>query len=132
MAMPLRMADDETEALYRRAKNRPYGRGLTDGTPITVRARHAADLRDAYAGENVGIVVVSSSRVMQRVVGSVAVMLARHSPSPSLAAGAYLVQLPRDTNCPSRRPRPDAIRQHGTGNALSLDRCSELNRTAHV
>jgi hypothetical protein len=44
MALPLRLADDETEALHRRAelKNGPYGRGLTGGTPITVRIRHTA------------------------------------------------------------------------------------------
>jgi hypothetical protein len=43
MAMPLRMADDETEALHRRAelKNGPYG-GLPGGTPITVRIPHTA------------------------------------------------------------------------------------------
>jgi hypothetical protein len=46
MAMPLRMAGDETEALHRRAelKNGPYGSGLPGGTPITVRIRHTASL----------------------------------------------------------------------------------------
>jgi hypothetical protein len=36
MAMPLRIADDETEPLHRRAelKSGPYGRGLTDGTRL--------------------------------------------------------------------------------------------------
>jgi hypothetical protein len=36
MAVPLRMADDETEALHRRAelKNGPYGRGLPGGTRL--------------------------------------------------------------------------------------------------
>jgi hypothetical protein len=40
------MADDETEALHRRAelKNGPYGRGLPGGTPITGRIRNAASL----------------------------------------------------------------------------------------
>ena len=40
----------------------------------------AAAARDAYA--RVVIVVGSSSQVMHRVVGSVAVSLARHSPVP--------------------------------------------------
>ncbi len=42
----------------------------------------AKDIRDAHAGDNVAIVVGSSSHAMHRVVGSVAVSLARHSPVP--------------------------------------------------
>ena len=42
----------------------------------------AEALRDAHPGDNVVIVVGSSSHAMHRVVGSVAVSLARHSPVP--------------------------------------------------
>ena|SRR5487761_1032731 len=42
----------------------------------------AADIADANPGESVIIVVGSSSHVTHRVVGSVAVSLARHSPVP--------------------------------------------------
>ena len=42
----------------------------------------AKDIRDAHDGESVAIVVGSSSHAMHRVVGSVAVSLARHSPVP--------------------------------------------------
>jgi nucleotide-binding universal stress UspA family protein len=42
----------------------------------------AKDIRDAHANANVVIVVGSSSQAMHRVVGSVAVSLARHSPVP--------------------------------------------------
>jgi nucleotide-binding universal stress UspA family protein len=39
-------------------------------------------IRDAHAGQTVAIVVGSSSHATHRVVGSVAVSLARHSPVP--------------------------------------------------
>ena len=42
----------------------------------------AGKLRDAHPGDNVAVVVGSSSQAMHRVVGSVAVNLARHSPVP--------------------------------------------------
>ncbi len=42
----------------------------------------ATAIRDAHPGDNVAIVVGSSSHAMHRVVGSVAVSLARHSPVP--------------------------------------------------
>jgi nucleotide-binding universal stress UspA family protein len=42
----------------------------------------AADIRDAHPGDNVVIVVGGSSHAMHRVVGSVAVSLARRSPVP--------------------------------------------------
>jgi nucleotide-binding universal stress UspA family protein len=42
----------------------------------------AADIRDAHPGDNVVIVVGSSSHAMHRLVGSVAVSLARRSPVP--------------------------------------------------
>ena len=42
----------------------------------------AKDIRDAHPGDPVAIVVGSSSHATRRVVGSVAVGLARHSPVP--------------------------------------------------
>ena len=46
-------------------------------------AREAAkEIRDAHPGDNVAIVIGSSSQAMHRLVGSVAVSLARHSPVP--------------------------------------------------
>jgi nucleotide-binding universal stress UspA family protein len=42
----------------------------------------AADIRDTHPGDNVMIVVGSSSHAMHRVVGSAAVSLARRSPVP--------------------------------------------------
>ena len=42
----------------------------------------AAAISDAHPGDNVAIVVGSSSHAMHRVVGSVAVSLVRHSPVP--------------------------------------------------
>ena len=42
----------------------------------------AAAIRDAHGDQTVGIVVGSSSHASHRVVGSVAVSLARHSPVP--------------------------------------------------
>jgi nucleotide-binding universal stress UspA family protein len=42
----------------------------------------AAGIRDARPGQNVVIVIGSSSHATHRMVGSVAVSLARHSPVP--------------------------------------------------
>jgi nucleotide-binding universal stress UspA family protein len=42
----------------------------------------ATATRDAHPGENVAIMIASSSHATHRVVGSVAVGLARHSPVP--------------------------------------------------
>ena len=44
----------------------------------------AGKLKDAHPDDNVAIVVGSSSQAMHRIVGSVAVSLARHSPVPLL------------------------------------------------
>ena len=52
--------------------------GLIADELITV----ATAIRDAHPGGNVAIVAGSSSHAMHRVVGSVAVSLARHSPVP--------------------------------------------------
>jgi nucleotide-binding universal stress UspA family protein len=44
----------------------------------------AGKLQEAHPGDNVAIVVGSSSQAMHRIVGSVAVSLARHAPVPLL------------------------------------------------
>jgi len=44
----------------------------------------AAGIRDARPGQNVAIVIGSSSHATHRMVSSVAVSLARHSPVPLL------------------------------------------------
>jgi nucleotide-binding universal stress UspA family protein len=49
-------------------------------TDVLIKA--AKKLRDAHPGDNVAIVVGSSSQAMHRMVGSVAVSLARHAPVP--------------------------------------------------
>src|SRR6516164_691906 len=54
------------------------GQGLI--TDVLIKA--AERLRDAHPGDNVAIVVGSSSQAMHRMVGSVAVSLARHAPVP--------------------------------------------------
>jgi nucleotide-binding universal stress UspA family protein len=45
---------------------------------------YAASIREAHPGDNTAIVVGSSSQAMHRIVGSVAVTLARRSPVPIL------------------------------------------------
>ena len=55
-----------------------HGQGMI--TDVLVKA--AEKTRDAHPGDNVAIVVGSSSQSMHRMVGSVAVSLARHSPVP--------------------------------------------------
>ena len=52
------------------------------GTITDVLIKAAERLRDANPGDNVAIVVGSSSQAMHRMVGSVAVSLARHAPVP--------------------------------------------------
>jgi nucleotide-binding universal stress UspA family protein len=42
----------------------------------------ATEIREAHPGDTVGIVVGSSSQAMHRMIGSVAVSLARHTPVP--------------------------------------------------
>jgi nucleotide-binding universal stress UspA family protein len=53
---------------------------ITDITEVLIGA--AKEIRDAHPGDNVAIVIGSSSQAMHRLVGSVAVSLARHSPVP--------------------------------------------------
>jgi nucleotide-binding universal stress UspA family protein len=55
-----------------------HGQGMITGVLI----KAAEKLRDAHPGDNVAIVVGSSSQAMHRMVGSVAVSLARHAPVP--------------------------------------------------
>jgi nucleotide-binding universal stress UspA family protein len=55
-----------------------YGQGMI--TDVLIKA--AEKLMDAHPGDNVAIVVGSSSQAMHRMVGSAAVSLARHSPVP--------------------------------------------------
>jgi len=54
------------------------GQGMI--TDVLIKA--AEKLRAAHPGDNVAIVVGSSSQAMHRMVGSVAVSLARHAPVP--------------------------------------------------
>lgn len=49
-------------------------------TDVLIKA--AEKLRDSHPGDNVAIVVGSSSQGIHRIVGSVAVSLARHAPVP--------------------------------------------------
>jgi nucleotide-binding universal stress UspA family protein len=55
-----------------------HGQGLI--TDVLIKT--AEKLRDSHPGDNVVIVVGSSSQGMHRIVGSVAVSLARHAPVP--------------------------------------------------
>ena len=52
------------------------------GSITNVLIEAAEKTRDAHPGDNVAIVVGSSSQGMHRIVGSVAVSLARHAPVP--------------------------------------------------
>jgi len=54
------------------------GQGMI--TDVVIKATEK--LRNAHPGDNVAIVVGSSSQAMHRMVGSVAVSLARHAPVP--------------------------------------------------
>ena len=59
-----------------------FARGQGAVTDELIKA--AEKLRDAHPADNVAIVVGSSSQAMHRIVGSVAVNLARHAPVPLL------------------------------------------------
>jgi nucleotide-binding universal stress UspA family protein len=72
-----------SEQLRGREERWQFERGqdmLTDIPGVLIRV--AEKVRDAHPGDNVAIVVGSSSQARHRVVGSVAVSLARHSPVP--------------------------------------------------
>jgi nucleotide-binding universal stress UspA family protein len=55
---------------------------ITDVADVLIRA--AKRIRDAHPDDNVAIVIGSSSQAMHRMIGSVAVSLARHAPVPVL------------------------------------------------
>jgi nucleotide-binding universal stress UspA family protein len=68
------------EQLRGREERWRFERG--DGPITDVLIKAAEKVRDAHPGDNVAIVVGSSSQAMHRMVGSVAVSLVRHSPVP--------------------------------------------------
>jgi nucleotide-binding universal stress UspA family protein len=70
------------EQLRGREDRWEFARGQGAITDELIKA--ARKLEDAHAGDNVAIVVGSSSQAMHRIVGSVAVSLARHAPVPLL------------------------------------------------
>jgi nucleotide-binding universal stress UspA family protein len=72
-----------SEQLRGREERWQFERGqdmLSDIAGVLVRV--AEKVRDDHPGDNVAIVVGSSSQARHRLVGSVAVSLARHSPVP--------------------------------------------------
>ena len=68
------------EQLRGREERWRFERG--EGAIADVLLGAAGKIRDAHPGDNVAVVVGSSSQAMHRLVGSVAVNLARHSPVP--------------------------------------------------
>jgi nucleotide-binding universal stress UspA family protein len=58
--------------------------GQSEGVITDILVGAAEKSRDAHPGDNVAIVVGSSSQARHRLVGSVAVSLARHAPVPLL------------------------------------------------
>jgi nucleotide-binding universal stress UspA family protein len=74
-----------SEQLRGREERWRFERGQGMVTNITDALIGAATrIRDAHPGDNVAIVIGSSSQAMHRMVGSVAVSLARHAPVPLL------------------------------------------------
>ena len=69
-----------SEQLRGREERWRFERGLGPITDALIKA--AGQIRDAQPGDNVAIVVGSSSSAMHRVVGSVAVSLARRAQVP--------------------------------------------------
>jgi nucleotide-binding universal stress UspA family protein len=70
------------EQLRGREERWEFARGQGMITDELIKA--AGKLQEAHPGDNVAIVVGSSSQAMHRIVGSVAVSLARHAPVPLL------------------------------------------------
>jgi nucleotide-binding universal stress UspA family protein len=68
------------EQLRGREERWEFEQGQGGITDVLIKA--AEKLRDAHPGDNVAIVVGSSSQAMHRMVGSVAVSLARRAPVP--------------------------------------------------
>ena len=72
-----------SEQLRGREERWQFERGLDMLSDVAgVLVRVAEKVRDAHPGDNVAIVVGSSSQARHRLVGSIAVSLARHSPVP--------------------------------------------------
>jgi nucleotide-binding universal stress UspA family protein len=71
-----------SEQLRGREERWRFERGDGQITDMLIKA--AEKVRDAHPGDNVAIVVGSSSQARHRIVGSVAVSLARHAPVPLL------------------------------------------------
>ena len=69
-----------SEQLRGREERWEFQRRQGSITDVLIEA--AEKIRDAHPGDNVAIVVGSSSQAMHRVVGSVAVSLARRAPVP--------------------------------------------------
>jgi nucleotide-binding universal stress UspA family protein len=65
-----------------RGREERWGYERREGPIAGELIKVAAGIGDAHPGDTVAIVVGSSSTAMHRVVGSVAVSLARHSPVP--------------------------------------------------
>jgi nucleotide-binding universal stress UspA family protein len=80
--------DEVSRDLHTQAREQLRGRedrwvfARGDGTVPDVLVTTAARLRDTHPADTVAIVVGSSSQAMHRVVGSVAVSLARHADVP--------------------------------------------------
>jgi nucleotide-binding universal stress UspA family protein len=80
--------DEVSRDLHAQARDQLRGRedrwtfARGDGTVPEVLITTAARLSDTHPGDTVVIVVGSSSQAMHRVVGSVAVSLARHADVP--------------------------------------------------
>jgi nucleotide-binding universal stress UspA family protein len=73
-------ASDQLGGREERWRFEPAQDMLSDIPGVLIGA--AKKVRDAHPDDNVAIVVGSSSQAMHRVVGSVAVSLARHAPVP--------------------------------------------------
>lgn len=67
-----------------RGKEERWTFGSAQGMITDVLVDAAEKTRDAHPGDNVAIVVGSSSQARHRLVGSAAVSLARHAPVPLL------------------------------------------------
>lgn len=74
------LRDQAAEQLRGREDRWEFRHGQGVITEVLIKA--AGELRDAHPGDSVVIVVGSSSQALHRMVGSVAVSLARHAPVP--------------------------------------------------
>jgi nucleotide-binding universal stress UspA family protein len=74
------LRDQAAEQLRGREERWQFERGQGMITDVLIEA--AEKIRDTHPGDSVAIVVGSSSQAMHRMVGSVAVSLARRAPVP--------------------------------------------------